>query len=228
MSTLAASCVIAAYQAERYLEATLRSVLAQSRAVDEVVVVDDGSTDATAALAESFGPPVRVIRQANAGPAAARNEGIRASRGAVVAFVDADDLWEPDKTAIQLAAFEADPALGYSVTMLRNFVSEDLDRRRVRDPRLLEPMAGYVVTTLAVRRSVFERVGLFDPARGHSDDTEWFLRAKDAGVASLLHREVLARRRLHDANRSQALGEASRQEYLHLLKEMLDRRRRGT
>ena len=219
------SCIIPAFNAERYLAAAVASVLAQTRAAVEILVVDDGSTDATAAVAESLGAPVRVLRQANAGPAAARNHGVQASSGELLAFLDADDLWEPTKLAMQIERFEARPELDFTVTMLRNFVSEELAHRSLRDPRLLEPIPGFSLSTLVVRRASFDRIGFFDAERGHTDDTEWLMRAREVGAQHELLPGVLVRRRLHDANRSQQLGGDSRQEYLHLIKAMLDRRR---
>lgn len=97
------SVVIPCYNGAAYLRETLESALAQTHAPLEVIVVDDGSTDDSAAIAESFGPPVRVIRQENRGESAARNVGVRASRGDWIAFLDADDLWDPCKLEAQLA-----------------------------------------------------------------------------------------------------------------------------
>ncbi len=86
----------------------VRSALNQTHAPLEVLVVDDGSTDDSAAVAEAFGPAVRVLRQRNQGPAAARNTGLDAARGEYIAFLDSDDLWLPDKLEKQLAAVEHD------------------------------------------------------------------------------------------------------------------------
>ncbi|NMC21488.1 MAG: glycosyltransferase family 2 protein, partial [Thermogutta sp.] len=105
------SVVIPVWNAARYLPETLQSVLRQTRPPEEIVVVDDGSTDDSAAVAEGFGPTVRVLRQENRGESAARNRGIEASHGDWIAFLDADDLWHPDKLARQLAAVRADPAV---------------------------------------------------------------------------------------------------------------------
>jgi glycosyltransferase involved in cell wall biosynthesis len=107
-ATALVSVVIPCYNGARFLRETLASVLAQTRPVLEVIVVDDGSTDESAAIAESFGSPVRVIRQPNQGEAVARNRGIDESKGEWVAFLDADDLWEPEKTARQLASLTPD------------------------------------------------------------------------------------------------------------------------
>ncbi len=112
------SAVIPCYNGERFLGETLDRILGQTRPVAEVIVVDDGSTDGSAALAESFdrlgGPPVRVLRQANAGESVARNRGVRAASGEWVAFCDADDLWEPDRLERLLGAAGPDDVAVHS------------------------------------------------------------------------------------------------------------------
>lgn len=97
------SVVIPCYQAERFIERTLDSVLTQSAAPFEVIVVDDGSSDGSAQIAESFGSPVKVIRQSNQGECAARNSALAKVTGEWVAFIDADDIWHPRKLEHQLA-----------------------------------------------------------------------------------------------------------------------------
>jgi glycosyltransferase involved in cell wall biosynthesis len=96
------SVVIPCYNAARFLGETLRSVLGQTRLPLEVIVVDDGSTDGSDAVAESFGPPVRVVRQDHRYDSAARNRGIEEAKGEWIAFLDADDLWLPRKLEKQL------------------------------------------------------------------------------------------------------------------------------
>lgn len=100
------SVVIPAYNRAALLPITLRSLLAQERVADEILVVDDGSSDGTAAAAESFGPPVRVIRQANHGPGAARNRGLAEAKGEFIHFFDSDDLALANLHRIQLEALE--------------------------------------------------------------------------------------------------------------------------
>lgn len=104
MAATGVSVIIPVYNGAAHLGETLRSALAQTVLPLEILVIDDGSNDQSAALAESFGPPIRVIRQENRGEAAARNRGIDTARGDWIAFLDADDLWEPEKLARQLAA----------------------------------------------------------------------------------------------------------------------------
>lgn len=101
------SIIVPAYNAERHLAATLAAALAQTHQEIEVLVVDDGSTDATASIAASFvdrDPRLHLIRQRNSGVAAARNRALEAARGTFVAPLDADDLWHPEKLALELAA----------------------------------------------------------------------------------------------------------------------------
>jgi glycosyltransferase involved in cell wall biosynthesis len=105
------SVVIPCYNAARFLAETLRSVLAQTRPPFEVIVVDDGSVDESAAVAKRFGAPVRVIRQPNQGESAARNRGIDGATGEWVAFLDADDVWAPEKLARQWAAVQGRPEI---------------------------------------------------------------------------------------------------------------------
>jgi len=109
------SVVIPVFNRENLLPLTLRSLLQQSVSAGEIIVVDDGSTDSTVKVAESFGAPVKVIRQQNAGPAAARNRGFNESRGEFIHFFDSDDVALPNKHEIQLNALEnggADIAYG--------------------------------------------------------------------------------------------------------------------
>jgi len=105
------SVVIPVYNGERLIAETLRSVLAQTLPVHEILVIDDGSTDRTAEVVASFAPRVTLVRQANAGESTARNDGIARATGEWIAFVDADDLWKPEKLERQMAALAGTSAL---------------------------------------------------------------------------------------------------------------------
>ena len=107
METPAVSVIIPTYNRGRWLPATVASVLAQTLPSLEILIVDDGSTDDTAAVCAEFSYPVRYIRQDNAGVGAARNRGAAEARGEWLAFLDSDDLWTPDKLEVQLAALAA-------------------------------------------------------------------------------------------------------------------------
>jgi glycosyltransferase involved in cell wall biosynthesis len=119
------SVVIPVYRSERYVAATLRSVLAQTFTDFEVIVVDDGSPDRSIAICKAFDDPrIRYVHQSNAGLAAARNAGIRNARGDYIAFIDSDDLWAPEKLERHVAHLRAAPEVGVSYS-LSAFIDED-------------------------------------------------------------------------------------------------------
>ena len=218
------SCVVPVFNGERYLQETLESALGQTHAPLELIVSDDGSTDGTRAIVDSFGERVRYLHQPNSGHGAARNLGLSVARGELVAFLDADDLWHPEKIARQVACLRERPNVDACVTFVRNF-SSPAENWLADDPQLTEPVPGYRSVALLARRVLFERVGGFNPALRHGNDTDWFLRAADQGATIELLSDVLVYRRLHDANRSRLLAAASRREYLRIVKASLDRRR---
>jgi glycosyltransferase involved in cell wall biosynthesis len=108
--------VIPTFNRAHQIADTIRSVLAQSLPAAEIVVVDDGSTDATANVVAPFSPHVTYIRQDNAGVAAARNRGAKCTSSPLLAFVDSDDLWHRDKLAVQVAALGSEPTAGWCIT----------------------------------------------------------------------------------------------------------------
>jgi len=164
-----------------------------------------------------------VLRRQRGGPAAARNTGIVEARGAFLALLDQDDLWVPDKLALQLAAFQDDPSLDVCVGHIQSFRDEPPPDAGMRN--VGEPVAGYITTTMLARRTAFDRVGLLDPVLEHGDSADWFLRADELGVSVRLLTDVLILHRLHDANHSLTHGDASRREFLRLAKARVDRLR---
>jgi glycosyltransferase involved in cell wall biosynthesis len=123
------SVVIAAYNAAQFLPETLDSVFAQTYGSLEVIVVDDGSTDGTRTLLEAYPPRIRLIRQAHGGLAAARNAGLRAANGDFIALLDADDLWLPEKIAVQVEVARRHPEAGMIVCDGVEFEGETIIRR---------------------------------------------------------------------------------------------------
>ncbi len=227
------SCIVPVFNGERYLSEALESILQQTYRPLEIIVADDGSTDGTAAVAASYREQVTYLRQANAGPGAARNLGLSATRGEFVAFLDADDLWHPEKLARQIARFQARPELDLSVTHVQNFWIPELqaEAARLRDHRFMQPLPGYTTQTLLSRRSLFERIGQFNPVLSPGDDTEWFLRAAEHRAVMELLPNVLMYRRLHQTNLSiepntWSTTSSSREALLQVVKTSLDRRRR--
>ena len=125
------SVVITTFNQEKYIEAALNSVLVQTYPPFEIIVVDDGSTDETSKRIAPYGKEIRYIRQTNQGVAASRNTGVRTASGELVAFLDGDDIWEPDKLAVQARIHEEKPGSGIIVTDGISF-----DEAGVRAPSL--------------------------------------------------------------------------------------------
>lgn len=164
------SVIIPNYNYGRFLADALDSVLAQTHPPHEIIVVDDGSTDDSLIVAGRYGVRVQVLQQKNQGVGAARNAGVAAATGELVAFLDADDYWSPDKLALQVARYQAKPSVGLihcgaryvdttgatlseDVTGLEGWVAEDLLRIR---PVIVAPGSSAVLP-----RAVFEALGGF-------------------------------------------------------------------
>ena len=180
------SAVISAYNCAAYVEDAIVSVLAQTRPVDEIIVVDDGSTDDTAARVARFGDRgVRYIHQENRGSGAARNRGVAAASGDVLAFLDCDDLWLPHKTEIQLRYLETHPEVALVGGDSWWWVVEEddwsLKRRGGVAPRraaaeiLVRNFVGNPSATL-IPRWALDEVGLFDEGLRWGVDWDLWMR----------------------------------------------------
>ncbi len=213
------SCIVPVFNGERYLKEALDKIFEQTYRPLEVIIVDDGSTDGTKAVSESFGDRVRYLWQNNAGPWVARNSGISTAKGEVLAFLDADDLWHEEKLSRQMARLQARPELGVSVCMIQNFWESELLKEELtfKDNRRSKPIPGYVCPGMLVRRQQFEHIGLFNENLQHAAATEWFLRAKRKGTIVELISDTLVFRRLHQRNRSRIHASNSQHEYLAIL-----------
>lgn len=228
MKTPTISVVIPAFNSARFLPAALESILNQTLPPTEVIVVDDGSTDNTADAVEPFRDRVTYIQRESFGPAATRNFGIGLTTGEFIAFLDADDLWHPEKLARQMAAFEANPALDYCLTYVQAFWEDEVAEEGVllKDHPRAQPIPGYATVPLMARRTVFERVGLLDETLWSTDAADWFLRADRAGLVKEMLTDVLVLRRVHSNNMTKRLAEPFRKEWLDMVKKKLDLERR--
>ena len=215
------SVIIPAYNHEAYLAETIQSVLAQTCPSDEIIIVDDGSTDRTADVARSHGKPVRCICQENQGLGGCRNTGLKEARGSLIALLDSDDLWLERKLELQSAYLAAHPETGMVFCHMKNFLSPEIDPANALkfDARKLPACNP---GSLLARREVFERVGLFPTDRDAQEFFVWFLRACDAGLMYHILPELLLLRRVHLTNTVHDPSYKSR--YFRFLKEHLDRK----
>jgi glycosyltransferase involved in cell wall biosynthesis len=208
------SVIIPTYNGARWLKDTLRSVLCQTYARKDVIVVDDGSTDDTPTLLRGYGSAVRVIRHLQNGIGAARNAGLRAAMGDYLAFLDHDDLWRADKLAVQVKYLEEHPDVA-----LLHADAEEFDERGTVHPSYLALFPALVsggdvftsllafavplMSTVVVSAHFLERHSLrfIEDASG-VDDLGLFLEIAAHGGTFAVQRETLARRRLHAHNLS--------------------------
>jgi glycosyltransferase involved in cell wall biosynthesis len=225
MALASTTVVLPVYNRAAYVGEAIESVLAQTLPPDEVVVVDDGSTDESLEVVESFARPgLRVIRQDNRGIGAARNRGLSAATGELIAFIDSDDLWERDKLELQVGAIRERAEVQLVFGHLREFVSPDREAELSGSLRIAtDPVPGLIATTLLVRRAAVERIGPFDTELRVGEFVEWMARVHDLGLPSLMLAEVVARRRIHGGN---TVLTRANTDYLRAIKSTLDRRRR--
>ena len=220
------SVIIPVYNGERYLGAAIESVLAQTYRPLEVIVVDDGSTDGSAAVARGFGEAVRCYSQENAGQAAAQNAGVEAARGDYFAFLDADDLWAENKLELQMKAFADDLELDIVSVHVQEFVSPDVDAQRAEKFIVHEePSPWFSPSSVVVKRTSFFRVGFFETKWTVGEFMSWVLRANELGLRKKMLPEVGVWRRIHESNKGIRLRGQNSQR-LHILKASLDRRRK--
>ena len=177
------SVIIPAYNRGWALRAAIDSVQAQTYRDYELIVVDDGSTDDTPEILDAYGPDVTVIRQANAGVSAARNAGIREAKGALIAFLDSDDRWLPEKLSVQVDFFDARPDALICQTeeiWIRN-------GKRVNPKKVHKKPSGRIFraslalclvspSAVMLRRSLFDEIGGFDESLPACEDYDLWLR----------------------------------------------------
>lgn len=219
----AVSVIIPVHDGERFLAEAIDSALAQSLPPGEVLVIDDGSTDGSAAVAAAYGPPVRLLRQGRSGPGVARNAGVEAATGEWLAFLDADDLMTDGRLLAQRDRLlgAAGPAVVFGHNFRFQHGERPLDALRRGDvgPRRLGTVP--IPSTLFCRRDLFGLVGPFDPRLRMGEFIYWLTRAERLGVVRDVLPQVVACRRRHDGNTS--LNSAD--QYAALVKLVLDDRR---
>jgi glycosyltransferase involved in cell wall biosynthesis len=218
------SVIIPVFDGARWLAEALESARGQTLPPDEIVVVDDGSRDGSADLARRV-PGVRVVEMAHAGVSSARNRGLAEATGDIIAWLDVDDVWAPEKLEVQVGLLEERPELGYTLCNQRVVLEPGMPRPGWLPPPWMDDNAPCGGTCALVARAwAFERVGGFDPARHAGEDLDWMVRATEAGVAMAVVPRPLIVRRVHERNLTHS---ASQNEMLGALRGLIARRRGG-
>jgi glycosyltransferase involved in cell wall biosynthesis len=212
------SVIMAAYQAEEFLEDAISSIFEQDYAPFEVVVCDDGSTDRTPEILATHSE-LRTVRQPNSGAAAARNAAVAASSGELLAIFDADDLWPPTRLTAQADHLVRHPEVGCVLGrqewinpppwLTRDAVYGELD--------------GIPLLSAMLRRSAFDAIGGFDESFTHSEDMDLLFRLREREIAIEVLPDVVMFRRFHGSNLSGSAPQTS--PLLRSLRQKLERER---
>jgi glycosyltransferase involved in cell wall biosynthesis len=210
------SVIVPVFNGRDYLAQAIESAFAQTHPAIEIVAVDDGSTDGSADILASYAPRITVVTQTNAGPSAARNRGVAHSSGDYLAFLDGDDLWDPDKTGAQLASLKAHPkavaiycdhrsidasgqVLGLTGALEHPRSSGNILEDLIRGQRIKSP------SFVMVRRAAFDAVGGFDESLRYAEDYDLWVRL--AMIGPILYQlDTLASYRVHGGNVSLGPG----------------------
>jgi hypothetical protein len=216
------SVVIPVYNGAAFVAEAVRSIVAQGYDSLEIIVVDDGSTDETAEIVARLGKDVRYLFQENAGPAAARNRGIRDASGELIAFLDADDLWTEGSLQRMVDRLLDEPEVDVVHGHARLFREDEQNGRM--DFLNPEEVFPYYIGAGVYRRRAFERAGLFEERLRFSEDTEWYGRAAELGIRIVRVEDVTLVVRRHEGNMTRGKTVADL-DMLRVLKLALDRRR---
>ena len=219
------SVVIPVFNGAKYLEEALQSIENQENIDFEIIVIDDGSTDATAKIVETWPRSVQYIYQSNQGPAHARNVGIKAAKGNFIAFLDADDTWPSGKIATQIALLNQYLAteLVWSKTkcVLEDGILNTQGKAYKIDP---EPNFIPFLGAALFRKTAFDKVGLFDISLRFGEDIDWYNRACEMSINILKSDTLGLYYRMHNHNSTRNTV-ALNQGTVQLLKKKLDRNR---
>lgn len=218
------SVIIAVYNGEKYIKSAIESVLQQTYLPIELLVVNDGSVDDTEVIVKKFGNILQYHSQSNRGQPSAVNCGVRAAKGSYISFLDADDLYMPDKTALQVTYLEEQTHMDFVFGYVEQFLSPELsleEKNKWVCPSGISP--GYLAVAGLFRKGCFDRTGLFNEEQKIGVFIEWYMRAEEKGLKNGLILNQVTRRRIHEGNMG-IYSRDSRLEYVKIVKTALKRR----
>jgi len=211
------SVIVPLYNTARFIAQALASIRSQTVPAAEIIVVDDGSTDdGPGIVAAAAG--VRLVRKPHSGIGDTVNAGVAIARGDLIAFLDADDRWLPEKTALQIAALDRDPALAMIFGHGRRFLDTGAEERVIDVRPAVSRCSGLF------RRESFVAAGMFGTGEAH-EFMSWMLAAGEAGLRYEILPEIVFERRIHETNHGIDHKDDQRRGYFTTLKAALDRRR---
>ena len=216
--------IIAVYNGEKFIEEAIVSVQNQTWKDLNIIVADDGSTDKTLNIITDLSKSddrISVLVRSHQGVSATLNAAIAYSSAKYIAFLDADDLWDPTKLAVQMEALSNSES-EVCFCMTQEF--ETLPEKSIQSYRARkEPLKGVSKTAFLGPRSIFKRFGLFDETIAIGDFVDWFSRVVRADVPVIMLDQVLTFRRIHESNTTRNV---SKNEFLKVLKSHLDAKRK--
>ena len=213
--------LIPTYNLASYIEAAIESVQNQTYPVSEIIVIDDGSTDDTDKILKDR-QDIRYIKCGHQGVSAVRNRGIAEACGDWIAFIDADDLWTPDKLEKQIRYLDEHPDCPIVFTQYKNFTDIPYEELSERQKLVMDVVSYPCLVTALIKKEVFDRYGTFILKYSYSEDTEWLKRLSFAGVdLSSQLEEDLYLRRIHHTNTTISHESPGEKEWLSLLAEAI-------
>jgi glycosyltransferase involved in cell wall biosynthesis len=217
------SVIVPVFNGERYLAEALESIQYQTYPHVEVIVVNDGSMDGSESVIKDF-PSVISINQVHSGLSAALNNGIKNASGDFFAFLDADDIWMKDKLWNQMKTLMQNPEVDAVFGHIVQFITLN-KTHRFKEKDLTNKIPGYCKGSMLIRKRSFFRIGFFDTRWKIGDFIDWYKRAKEKNLITLLMPEVVMKRRVHNENMS-SNRDKEEKDYIRILKAAMDRSRK--
>ena len=219
MSNPFISVIIPTYNQGEYILEAVKSVLSQTPHLLEVIVIDDNSTDHTREALETLNASnVQYYHQNHLGAGVARNTGVERAQGEWIAFLDADDLWLPQKITLQLACAE-DNNSSIIFSHIKQFISPELCVGKLAEITIKNKvMPGYCASTLLIRKKIFNEIGWFNSVYRLGEFMAWYMRLQKSGIPYYLMDDILVLRRIHRNNTS-SRNKMARHDYLRVVYE---------
>jgi glycosyltransferase involved in cell wall biosynthesis len=230
MNNALISVIIPVYNGEKYFVEAIESVLAQNYRPIEIVIVDDGSTDNTAQIAQqlvarhSF---IRYFYQENQGLAASRNQGVSLSQAEWIAFIDSDDIWVQDKLSAQMQVILRNPNTEMVSGKVRQFISPEIpDKEHAQYHFHKDDVQTNMMGAALLKKSVFDKYGFFNPLFRIGQDMDWVLKAMEKGLMIEPLNKLVFYRRLHPGNLGRNRADENYKTRFKILKQIINQRRR--